>query len=110
MGGLYRTDPRAAPADPAEAKAAQRRRTELSRELRGASAVGESLEVHRAKRDVLGDEWTRWFREEANRRGIEALQLIPDGFARLQQTLSDQMAGEIRKLKTQLRKSMEIIR
>jgi hypothetical protein len=107
VGGLHRTDPRAASADPATAKREQARRNELNRRVKAASFLGLSVEAHAAERDKLATLWLEWFRSELDKRGLsDPVQTLPEAFAQLELHLTAHVARELNKLKAHLRKAV----
>jgi hypothetical protein len=88
-------------------RAAQLRRAESLRDLRGASARGESLEQRSARGEQLADQWTAWFHREMKIRGCsDPTQLLPDLAARIEQVIDDRVAMAVKQLKATLRKAL----
>jgi len=84
------------------------RRGEYARDSRAALAQNETLEQRLAKRETKADVWAQWFRQKMDSTSCtDPVELLPDAFAKLEQTIDDRVTAAINEVKTALRGALK---
>ena len=79
------------------------RRKELVIDSKAALAQHETFEARVQTREDLADIWAKWFRVKMNESGYtDPVRLLPDAFARLEQSSKDYAAAAVAELREQL--------
>jgi hypothetical protein len=78
------------------------RRCEFVRNARGAAIRREPLEARTKRREKYADEWAQWWHRRMDATGCDAVELLPDAFARLQECADDAVVAALRELKKSL--------
>jgi|SRR5215831_4765101 len=83
------------------------RRGEYARDSRAALAQNETLEQRLAKCETKADIWAQWFRQKMDASGCDPVELLPDAFAKLEQTIDDRVTAAINEIKATLRGALK---
>ena len=75
------------------------RRCEFVRNARGAAIRREPLEARTKRREKYADEWAQWWHRRMDATGCDAVELLPDAFARLQECADDAVVAALSELK-----------
>jgi hypothetical protein len=93
---------------PALDNAEKRRRVEYTRETRAALQNNERLDQRIATREKAADEWARWLHDRMDAAGTNnALEVLPDALAKLEQLSRDHAAGAVRDFKQALKDALK---
>jgi hypothetical protein len=87
-------------------EAERARRAEFVRESKAALQQGQTLEQRTKRREDSADHWAQWLHQKMDNSGSsDPLELLPDIFAKLEQTVDDRVAAAIAEIKTTLRRA-----
>jgi hypothetical protein len=89
-------------------EAERARRSEFVLESRAALAQGKTLEQRTKTREEMADKWAQWFRHKMDARGCtDPVEVLPDAFAKLEQTIDDRVIAAIKEIKAALRGALK---
>jgi hypothetical protein len=79
-----------------------------TRETRAALQNGERLDQRIATREKHADEWSRWLHDRMDAAGTNnALEVLPDALAKLEQLSQDHAAAAVRDFKAALKDALK---